>query len=368
VLAEGRRGDGGRAHYNPALMPPDTAARPDPRLALLEQWLEADLHLVGSSVEPASADASFRRYFRVRRAGRTLIAMDAPPGREDLGPFVGVARALGALGVTVPEVLEQDRARGFLLMTDLGSTHYLAAFGAGAGGDVDRLYADATGALLRIQARGLGAAAELPPYDAAALDREVQLFPEWFLGRHLGAAAGGAERGLIDRTSARLAASALEQPQVFVHRDYHSRNLMVLQEGNPGILDFQDALRGALTYDLVSLFKDCYVVWPRPRVLAWVRDYRRRALAAGLAIPGDEADFVRWFDLMGVQRHLKVLGIFARLWYRDGKDGYLRDLPTVLDYVLGATAAYGELAEFDRFLRAVVVPQFPAAQARVLGA
>jgi N-acetylmuramate 1-kinase len=347
-------------------MPPDTAARPDPRLALLEQWLEQDLGIAGSSVTPASADASFRRYLRVRTGERTLIAMDAPPGREDLGPFVGVARALRALGVTVPEVVEEDRARGFLLMTDLGSTHYLAAFGAG--GDVERLYRDATEALLRIQALGLDAAARLPPYDAAYLDREVQLFPEWFLGRHLGAVPDAAERALIDRTSAQLAATALEQPQVFVHRDYHSRNLMVLPAGNPGILDFQDAMRGAMSYDLVSLFKDCYVVWPRPRVLAWVRDYRHRALAAGIAVPGDEAEFIRWFDLMGLQRHLKVLGIFARLWYRDGKAGYLRDLPAVLAYVLDATAAYGELAEFDRYLRAAVAPQFPAAQARAIGA
>jgi N-acetylmuramate 1-kinase len=347
-------------------MPPDTAARPDPRLALLEQWLERDLGLRGSSVAPASADASFRRYFRVRSGARTLIAMDAPPDREDLGPFVGVARALGALGVTVPQVLEQDRARGFLLMTDLGSTHYLAAFASGA--DVDRLYRDATEALLRIQARGLEAAAALPPYDAAHLDREVQLFAEWFLGRHLGAAPDAAERGLIDRVSARLAASALEQPQLFVHRDYHSRNLMVLPAGNPGILDFQDAMRGALSYDLVSLFKDCYVVWPRSRVLAWVRDYRRRALAAGVGMPGDEAEFIRWFDLMGLQRHLKVLGIFARLWYRDRKPGYLRDLPTVLAYVLETSAAYTELAELDALLRAVVLPRFPAAQAQALGA
>ena len=347
-------------------MPPDTAARPDPRLGLLRQWLERDLGLAGSSVAPASADASFRRYFRVRTGARTLIAMDAPPDREDLGPFVGVARALAALGVTVPEVVAEDRARGLLLMTDLGSTPYLSALGAG--GDVEQLYRDATEALLRIQGHGLAAAAALPPYDAVFLDREVQLFPEWFLGRHLGAVPGAAERGLIDRISARLALSALEQPQVFVHRDYHSRNLMVLPAGNPGILDFQDAMHGAISYDLVSLFKDCYVVWPRPRVLGWVRDYRRRALAAGIAIPGGEAEFVRWFDLMGLQRHLKVLGIFARLWYRDRKAGYLGDLPTVLEYVLATTAAYGELAEFDEFLRSAVVPRFPAAQTRALGA
>jgi len=340
-------------------------ARPDPRLALLARWLEHDLDLAGADVAPASADASFRRYFRVRHGARTLIAMDAPPGREDLGPFVAVARALRALGVTVPQILEEDRAQGFLLMTDLGSTHYLAAFAAGA--DVERLYRDATTALLRIQTHGLAAAAALPAYDAAVLDRELQLFPEWFLGRHFGTPPAAAEQALIGRVSARLAASAREQPQVFVHRDYHSRNLMVLPAGNPGILDFQDALRGALTYDLVSLFKDCYIVWPRPRVLGWVEDFRRRALAEGIAIPGSGADFVRWFDLMGLQRHLKVLGIFARLWYRDGKSAYLRDLPTVLDYVLETTSAYAELAEFDAFLRAAVVPGFAAAQQRALG-
>ncbi len=361
-----RRRRGGRTHYNPALMPPDTADAPDSRLALLGQWLRQDLQLRGSRIEPASADASFRRYFRVHAPARTLIAMDAPPDREDLRPFLAVARMLGALGVTVPEVVAEDRARGFLLMTDLGSTHYLAALKEGH--DVDRLYHDATEALLRIQVRGLEAAAALPAYDAAFLDREVQQFPQWFLARHLGTAPARAEQGLIDRTSAALAAAALEQPQVFVHRDYHSRNLMLLAARNPGIIDFQDAMHGALTYDLVSLFKDCYIVWPRPRVRAWVADYRRRALSAGLAVRGDEADFFRWFDLMGLQRHLKVLGVFARLWYRDGKAGYLRDLPTVLDYVLGATADYAELGEFDRYLRAAVVPHFAAAQARALGA
>ncbi|MBS0394129.1 MAG: phosphotransferase [Proteobacteria bacterium] len=344
-------------------MPPDTAPA-DARLSLLTRWLVHDLGLADVAVAPASADASFRRYFRVRSGAQTLIAMDAPPERESLGPFVEVARALATLGVTVPQILEEDRARGLLLMSDLGDTHYLAALKAGA--DPAPLYRDAAAALLVIQARGLEAAAVRPAYDRAALDREVQLFPEWFLARHLGAAPAPAEQALIDRTSRALAASAHEQPQVFVHRDYHSRNLMVLDAGNPGILDFQDAMRGALTYDLVSLYKDCYIVWPRARVLDWVADYRRRALAAGLAIPGDAADFVRWFDWMGLQRHLKVLGIFARLWYRDGKRGYLHDLPTVLAYVLETTGAYGELAEFDAFLRQAVVPGFAAAQARAL--
>jgi len=345
-------------------MPDHSEPAQDARRAQLEDWLRRDLRLALAGVVPASADASFRRYFRARAGGHSYIVMDAPPGREDLGPFVSVAAALGSIGVNVPVVLEADRERGFLLLTDLGSTLYLAALAAPA--EVDALYRDATATLLLIQSRGLAAAATLAPYDVAQLERELQLFPEWFLGRHLGAPPDAAERALLARTAALLIDAALEQPQVFVHRDYHSRNLMRTAVRNPGVLDFQDAVRGAITYDLVSLFKDCYVAWPRARVLGWVHDYRRRALAAGLAIPGSEADFVRWFDLMGLQRHLKVLGIFARLWYRDAKASYLRDLPLVLDYVLAATPQYGELAELDRFLRAAVVPRFAAAQARAL--
>ena len=343
--------------------PPAAPSAPDPRLESLTRWIREGLVRRGATVEPASADASFRRYFRVRDAGRTYVAMDAPPDKEDLGPFVGVARALDAIGVHVPRILEEDRAQGFLLLTDLGSRHYLAALNGG--GDVDRLYADAAESLLAIQVRGHAHAAGLAPYGVHLLDREVQLFPEWFLDRHLGMPPDAATRDLVERTSARLAVAALEQPQVFVHRDYHSRNLMVHEERNPGILDFQDAVRGAVTYDLVSLYKDCYVVWPRVRVLGWVRDYRRRALAAGLPLP-DDAEFVRWFDLMGVQRHLKVLGIFARLWYRDGKPGYLHDLPTVLAYVLEAVRDYAELAELARLLDEAVVPRFEAAQQRAL--
>jgi aminoglycoside/choline kinase family phosphotransferase len=343
-------------------MPPVTAVAPDPRRAMLDEWLRRDLGFTASEVTPASADASFRRYFRVRDRERSFVAMDAPPEREDLGPFIAIAAALGAIGVNVPEVLEADRGRGFLLLTDFGTTLYLDALESG--GDVAQLYADATEALLAIQARGGTAAAALPAYGVATLNRELQLFPEWFLARHLGASQGAGDAELIERSFARLTAAALEQPQVFVHRDYHSRNLMVTAARNPGILDFQDAVRGAVTYDLVSLLKDCYIAWPRPRVLDWVRDYRRRALAGGVAIPGDELDFVRWFDLMGVQRHLKVLGIFARLWYRDGKAGYLRDLPRVLAYVVATTRAYAELGELDHYLRERVLPGFPAAQAR----
>jgi hypothetical protein len=337
-------------------MVPVTSAAPDARLALLADWLRRDLGLAARDIRPASADASFRRYFRVHAGERTLIVMDAPPGREDLGSFVRVARALDAIGVHVPLVLEEDRARGFLLLSDLGSTHYLAALAAGA--DAERLYADATDTLVRIQAGGAAAAAALPPYDAAFLAAEIRLFPDWFLDRHLGVAVDAGVAALVADVSARLTAVAAEQPRGFVHRDYHSRNLMLTPERNPGVLDFQDAMHGPLAYDLVSLLKDCYVVWPRERVLDWLRGYRRRARAAGVAVGAHEAEFVRWFDLMGLQRHLKVLGIFARLWYRDGKPGYLADLPTVLAYVRATAAAYAECGELERFLDEVVAPRF----------
>ena len=342
-------------------MATDTNEYLDPRRVLLEAWLAQALGAGQIEVAPASADASFRRYFRIHHAARTLIAMDAPPDREDLGPFVTVASHLAGIGVTVPKVLAEDYGQGFLLLTDLGSTHYLAALQAG--GDVDQLYRDAADALLTIQLRGGPAAAALPAYGVELLERELQLFPDWFLGRHLGLQLGAAERALLGRLSVQLVGAALEQPQVFVHRDYHSRNLMVLSEGNPGILDFQDAVRGAVTYDLVSLYKDCYVTWPRERVLGWVEDYRRRAVAAGLALPGS-AEFVRWFDLMGLQRHLKVLGIFARLWYRDGKRSYLGDLPVVLAYVRETASAYAELRELAGLLDDLVEPRFAAAQTR----
>jgi aminoglycoside/choline kinase family phosphotransferase len=335
----------------------------DPRLTRLQHWVRHALGFAHATVEPASADASFRRYFRLRDAGRTYVVMDAPPDKEDLGPFVAVAEALADVGVNVPRILEADRDQGFLLLTDLGSRHYLAELNDG--GDADRLYADAATALLAIQTRATAAAARLPAYGVALLDREVQLLPDWFLAKHLRTEVGADVRDAIERASARLASAALEQPQVFVHRDYHSRNLMVCADSNPGILDFQDAVRGAITYDLVSLWKDAYVVWPRERVLGWLEDYRRRAAAAGLAVP-DRTEFVRWFDLMGVQRHLKVLGIFARLWYRDGKPGYLRDLPTVLAYVTATIREYGELAELRRLFDELVAPRFDAAQAREL--
>lgn len=333
----------------------------DTRKAELESWLAGVLGSAPSRVAPASADASFRRYFRVWHEGGTSVAMDAPPGKEDLRPYLQVAGILAATGVNVPRVLASDLGQGFLLLTDLGDRQYLGALRAGQ--DADTLYRDALGALLRIQTRAGEALASLPVYDAARLRQEMQLFPDWFLGRHLGITPAAADLDLLDEQFSLLERAALAQPRVLVHRDYHSRNLMVCED-NPGILDFQDAVAGASTYDLVSLLKDCYIAWPRERVLGWLRGYREAAERAGLHFPGDEGDFVRAFDLTGLQRHLKVLGIFARLWYRDGKRSYLADLPLVLDYALEVTAAEPRLAGLDRLLRERVVPAFAAAQAR----
>ncbi len=333
----------------------------DTRKAELERWLAAALGQSPSRIAPASADASFRRYFRVWHEGQTWIAMDAPPGKEDLRPYLQVAQILAATGVNVPQVIASDLERGFLLLTDLGNRQYLDALRAGE--DADLLYRDALDALLRLQAGAGDATSALPAYDALRLRQEIQLFPDWFLGRHLGITPDAAESAVLEEQFSLLVRSALGQPRVLVHRDYHSRNLMVCED-NPGILDFQDAVVGPVSYDLVSLLKDCYIAWPRERVLGWLRQYREGATRAGLRFPGDELDFLRAFDLMGLQRHLKVLGIFARLWYRDGKRAYLADLPLVLDYALEVTAAEPGLASLDRLLRERVVPAFAAAQAR----
>jgi len=334
----------------------------DSRLDALTRWVVEDLGFAGSRIEPASADASFRRYFRVTRGADTCIVMDAPPDKEDVAPFVRVARVLAGLQLNVPILLARNEREGFLLLSDLGSRQYLDELAAGR--DVDRLYADALGALVTLQTHGGTAARDLAPYDETLLRREMELLPEWFLGRHLGMTVGAAERGILERLFAVLVRSAEAQPAVFVHRDYHSRNLLITADHNPGILDFQDAVAGPVTYDAVSLLKDCYIVWPAERVRAWLLEYRAALLRAGFPLPGDTADFVRWFDLMGLQRHIKVLGIFARLYYRDGKPGYLKDLPRVLDYTRAAAAAYPETAEFAEFVTSRIDPTFAAAQAR----
>jgi hypothetical protein len=335
----------------------------DARLALLQGWLARDLGLRPARIEPASSDASFRRYFRVVCDDSTLIAMDAPPAAEDVRPYLRVSSLLEPLGIHVPHVYEADVAQGFILLEDLGSTHYLARLGAG--GDPQRLYGDALQALAEIQLRGAAAAAELSPYDRAPLARELAEMPEWFLERHLALELTGGDRQMIVAAFEFLIEEALSQPEVFVHRDYHSRNLMVLGERNPGVLDFQDALRGPIGYDLASLLKDCYISWPRERVLEWVSGYRSLLQSRGGRVGGGPAQFVRWFDLIGAQRHIKVLGRFARLWYRDGKPGYLRDLPLTFGYVRETCRLYPELAELSEFLERRVAPELPRANERV---
>ena len=339
----------------------------DARLALLHDWVSGRLGLHPQTIAPASSDASFRRYFRISEAGGgTFVVMDAPPGKEDVRPYLKVSNLLEHIGVHVPHVHEQDIEQGFLLLEDLGSTLYLARLNAGD--DPDRLYGDALSALAQIQVQGRDVAAELAPYDREALLREMSLMPEWFCAKHLGLAHSAAEQATVAAAFEFLITEALAQPKVFVHRDYHSRNLMVTGARNPGVIDFQDAVCGPIGYDLVSLLKDCYICWPRERVERWVSGYRARIVASGGPAGRDEREFLRWFDLIGVQRHIKVLGIFARLWYRDGKNGYLKDLPLTLEYVRDTCKRYPELADLSQLLEQQFVPGLPRANARVLSA
>jgi len=337
----------------------------DARFELLSQWVVQELGHDAAEIGVASADASFRRYFRVRlRDGRSFVVMDAPPAHEDIGPYLKVATLLHAAGVHVPTVHAVDRERGFVLLEDLGATPFLPELRRPGRAAV--LYAAALQTLEGIQVDGLSAASELPPYDTAALRRELELMPEWFCGRHLQLELDATERGLIEQAFLWLIDQALAQPVVFVHRDYYSRNLMLLPGDATGVIDFQDALAGPVGYDLVSLLKDCYIGWPRAQVETWVREYRARLLRRGSsALCGrNDREFLRWFDLIGVQRHIKVLGIFARLWWRDGKIGYLDDLPLTLDYVRDSSARYPELREFALWLERRVVPQLAIANLR----
>ncbi len=278
--------------------------------------------------------------------------MDAPPEREDCRPFVEVARALGSFGLNVPEVLAFDQGQGLMLLSDLGSKQYLQALNDDS---ADRLYGDAIDALVQLQKCGPVAHCSLPAYDRALLMEEMALFSDWLLVRHLGLDA--VELEALDGVYEWLAGQALAQPKVWVHRDFHSRNLMVVAGANPGVLDFQDAVVGPLTYDLVSLLKDCYISWPRRRVVAWVEDYFAKASAAGLCGGVEFEQLLRWFDLMGVQRHLKAAGIFARLNHRDGKPGYLDDIPRTLAYVTAVSGDYPELRLLERLLSTRVVPR-----------
>jgi len=322
----------------------------DSRRAALERWLAPQFG-IPFTLAPASEDASFRRYWRATlEDGRTYVAMDAPPDKEDCRPFVRVARMLAAAGVHAPEVLAQELGRGFLLLSDLGARTYLAALTEGEpinDASAAALFADATEALLRWQLATRPGA--LPPYDEALLRREMSLFPEWYVGRHLKKELSPAQQERLESVFVLLVKSALAQPVVYVHRDYMPRNLMV-SEPNPGVLDFQDAVLGPISYDMVSLVRDAFISWEDERVLDWVVRYWEKARRLGLPVDADFGEFWRALEWMGLQRHLKVLGIFARIHYRDGKPKYLEDVPRFIGYARSVSQRYRELAPLARLL------------------
>lgn len=317
----------------------------DARRKLLVGWLAglpASHAIDVGTLSPASNDASFRRYFRVTAGERSLIVMDAPPGREDVQPFIHVARLLRDAGLNAPQVLAADPARGFLLLTDLGQATYLSVLNED---NATELFDDAINALVRWQLATRPGA--LPPYDETLLLRELALFPDWYVARHLGVQMSPAQRQVLDTMFDRIVASNLAQPSVYVHRDYMPRNLMALPP-RPGIIDFQDAVIGPISYDLASLFRDAFISWGEERIIDWSIRYWTRARAAGLPVRPDFGAFWRDFEWMGLQRHLKVLGIFARINYRDGKPHYLADTPRFVDYVRKAARRYDELAPLAR--------------------
>jgi aminoglycoside/choline kinase family phosphotransferase len=314
------------------------------RALTLLDWLENDLLLTIGSLQPASSDASFRRYFRVKAAEGQFIVMDAPPDKENIGPFIQVAGLLAQSGVNVPVIFQQNRTDGFLLLEDFGAQCFLDKLNTDT---ATALYQSAFNTLFKLQTQTTIATCGLPRYDGPLLQRELAIFEGWFIN---GLLDDPLPLPLWEAVCGLLVNSALEQPVTCVHRDYHSRNLMVLSEDSPGVIDFQDAVIGPVTYDLVSLLRDCYITWPDEQVGQWMTGYYGRLLQAGL-ISCDEAQFKRWFDLMGMQRHLKAIGIFSRLHLRDGKSGYLNDIPRTLNYVIQVCGNYPELAEFGDFLR-----------------
>lgn len=319
-------------------------------------WLEERCGLSGFSLVPASSDASFRRYFRLLLPdGETRIVMDAPPAHEDCRPFVDVNRRLKEAGVHVPHLHAQDIEQGFLLLEDLGDRLYLGELDEVS---ADRLYGEAIGALLRIQRADTSG---LPNYDRALLSREMALFPDWLLKVHLDLKLAPAERWMLDTLFEHLIDNVLAQPRMLVHRDYHSRNLLVCDTDSPGVIDHQDAVLGPITYDLVSLLRDCYIAWPYERVAGWLNDYAGAAMDAGVLDEVQCARLPEWFDLMGVQRHLKAAGIFARLYRRDGKSGYLGDIPRTLEYILAVSERRPLVAPLADFLERRVMPVLQAA-------
>ena len=320
----------------------------DPRLSFLLNWIAtlSTYSLKTNTLRPASSDASFRRYFRIDdAAGQTFILMDAPPPQEDVRPFIQIAQLLAETGVTVPAVLASDVEQGFLLLSDLGTVMYSHWLNQDT---AQKLYMDAIDSLVQIQSHSQPDV--LPEYDRAMLQKELLIFPEWYINKHLGATLTEVQQASLDKVFEQILANVMAQPQVYVHRDYHSRNLMVMKEGNPGIIDFQGAMYGPVTYDIVSLLRDAYIEWDEEQVLDWAIRYWERARHAGLPVNTDIDSFYRDFEFMGLQRHLKILGIFCRLAYRDGKHNYLADLPLVLSYVRKTAQRYNTLIPLLRLL------------------
>ncbi|MVW87223.1 aminoglycoside phosphotransferase [Pseudomonas sp. PB101] len=326
----------------------------DVRLQHLKVWLDKQLATLfaeqgwgavpPATLTAASSDASFRRYFRWEGDGKSFIVMDAPPPQENCKPFVDIAFLLAKSGINVPKIYAEDLERGFLLLNDLGNKTYLDVIDSE---NADDLFNDALQALLAFQQ--LPMVAPLPSYDVALLRRELELFPEWYVKRELGIEFDAAQQVLWQQVSDLLIDSALAQPKVLVHRDYMPRNLM-LSEPNPGVLDFQDAVYGPVTYDVTCLFKDAFLSWPQERVSGWLESYWQQAGALGIPVQPEFEDFLRASDLMGVQRHLKVIGIFARICHRDGKPRYLGDVPRFFAYIEAVIARRPELAELDVLL------------------
>jgi len=322
----------------------------DIRQQQCQAWLQSLPDFQSARLVAITHDASFRRYFRVEdETGITRIVMDAPPDKEPVQAFLHVAALLRQAGLSAPEIFAQDQQQGFLVLSDFGDDVYLAKLAVENLAQNERLYGDALSALNVMQV--CIDAEALPAYDQVLLHREMNLFPDWYVAKHLNMSLDASQKQVLADCFEQLSTNALAQPQVFVHRDYHARNLLYYPSHNPAIIDFQDAVYGAITYDLVSLLRDAYRVLPQAEIIERVKGYYKLSRHSGLlGADSSEAEFIKWFDWMGLQRHLKVVGIFARLYHRDGKSGYLEDIPTVMQYLLDVSAQYDEMADLHNLL------------------
>ena len=324
----------------------------DLRVQAIRFWLQSELNIDIESLTTASSDASFRRYFRIGCQQQTYIVMDAPPEKEDIRPFINVASLFALSKINIPKIYQQNLKQGFLLLEDFGNQCYLDILNVS---NAELLYQGALDSLFKLQTEINPEESNLPSYGHDLLSKELDIFSDWFLAKRLNLTLNSREKSLLDKTWAILIQSALEQPKTCVHRDFHSRNLMATETNNPGIIDFQDAVIGPVSYDLVSLLRDCYIDWPEQLVSQWQLDYFKRLTSAGL-IDCAMDTFLRWFDLMGMQRHLKAIGIFSRLQLRDSKPNYIQDIPRTMNYISLVSSRYPELSEFNEFLHNKILP------------